>query len=252
MSILPSANRPVRTLRPVLQRNLLIVEDDELIGSSLKRAVEAAGYCAAWVTSLASAREAVAEQRPDLMIVDRALPDGDGISLCEEQYDQVPRLPIVMLTARSSELEIVDGLNSGAVDYVVKPFRLAELLARIASHLRLVEQSADEANVARSPSSAPLRVGDLAIDPGGRHAWLDGLEVVLRPKEFELLLRLAQQPGTVIRREQLMADVWDEHWWGSTKTLDVHITALRRRLGEVSADGSRITAIRGVGYRLEV
>ena len=235
------------------QHELLIVEDDELIGASLKRAVDASGYASRWVATLAEARLAVSERRPGLIVLDRTLPDGDGITLCEELLGSHPQLPIVMLTARSSELEIVDGLNSGAVDYVLKPFRLAELLARIASHLRLVELLVhDSASpTARTSGTAEIRVGDVAIDPDGRRAWLGDAELNLRPKEFDLLLRLAREPDCVVRREQLMADVWDENWWGSTKTLDVHVNALRRRLGESSGGDSRITSVRGVGYRLE-
>lgn len=236
---------------------LLIVEDDELIGSSLSRALDASGYEAHLAADLGTARRWLAANNPQLVLLDLSLPDGDGLDLCVELRRSHPTTPVVMLTSRTSELDVVNGLNVGAVDYVAKPFRLAELLARVASHLRFASQQA-----ASTPPPAPaapalsveeriVHLDDLAIDFEARRVWLSGDEISLRPKEFDLLARLAREPGVVVRRDQLIADVWDEHWWGPTKTLDVHINALRRHFGEGS-EGSRITTIRGVGYRLDV
>ena len=147
-----------------------------------------------------------------------------------------------MLTARVEEMDVVVGLDAGAVDYVTKPFRLAELLARVRAHLR--QQSV--------PESAEVLVdGALRIDRGARRVILDDEEIPMRAKEFDLLVELVSHRDNVVTREDLMSRVWDEHWFGSTKTLDVHIAALRRRLGELAGEPSRITALRGVGYRWE-
>lgn len=225
---------------------VLVVEDDELIASSLRRALAATGYDVAVAPSIAAAQQALADSAPDLVLCDLGLPDGDGLDLIASIRRGHPRLPVLALTARDEEADVVAGLSTGAVDYVTKPFRLAELLARIAAHLR----TAEAAGPSRGPTDH-LSIGDLSIDVSARRVHVGPREVELRPKEFDLLVRLAADAGKVVRREDLMTDVWDEHWWGSTKTLDVHLNALRRHLGEEPGAPSRITAIRGVGYRLE-
>jgi DNA-binding response OmpR family regulator len=219
---------------------LLIVEDDPAIGASLERALTNAGYDCDRAGSVADTLAVTAA--PDLVLLDLGLPDGDGLELARELQERWPELPIIMLTARVEEMDIVVGLDAGAVDYVTKPFRLAELLARVRAHLR------------RPPASASQEVivdGELRIDCGARRVVLDGEELTLRAKEFDLLVELVSNRDIVVTREELMSRVWDEHWFGSTKTLDVHIAALRRRLGEQPGDPSRITALRGVGYRWE-
>ena len=152
---------------------------------------------------------------------------------------------VVMLSARAAEIEVVVGLDAGADDYITKPFRLAELLARLRAHLRRAT------NGTRSPASTTLAAGDVTVDVGARRAWVGEEELELRPKEFDLLAYLVNAPGQVVRREQIMSDVWDQHWWGSTKTLDIHMAALRRKLGERNDEASRIATLRGVGYRFE-
>ena len=144
---------------------------------------------------------------------------------------------------------MVSGLERGAVDYVTKPFRLAELLARIRSHLRLAGAVAP----GRRPASGDdvIALAGLVIDRPARRVHLDDIELALRPKEFDVLERLARHAGAVVTREQLIDDVWDENWWGSTKTLDVHINNIRRKLGERPGTPSRIATIRGIGYRLD-
>jgi DNA-binding response OmpR family regulator len=151
---------------------------------------------------------------------------------------------LVMLTARRDEMDVVVGLEAGADDYLTKPVRLGELLARVRAHLR------------RGPSGASgqpeIAVGALRVDVAGRRVSVSGVEVPLRTKEFDLLARLAQEPGVAVSREALMTDVWDEHWYGSTKTLDVHIAALRRKLAAgANPQAPRISTLRGHGYRLE-
>jgi len=227
-----------------MKRRVLVVEDDELMGTSLCRALEASGYATERAISLAAARLLVAEQRPDLVLLDRSLPDGDGLALCAELTHSGPVLPIIVLTARSEEIDVVLGLNAGAVDYVTKPFRLAELLARVETHLRT-------AGVRAAAADDVLCQGDLRIDVPARRVWLDEAEVELRPREFDLLARLVRDAGKVLQREDLISELWDEHWFGSTKTLDVHVAHLRRKLGEPPGTPSRIASIRGVGYRFE-
>jgi DNA-binding response OmpR family regulator len=218
---------------------ILIVEDDSLILTSLARALSGKGF---HVEIASSVREANLSPRVDLVLCDLGLPDGDGLLLVRRLSTEQPDLPIIILTARDDESDVLSGLASGAVDYVVKPFRLNELIARITSQLRL-----------RAPRTRDdeLKVGDLTIDVGARRVVRHGVEIELRPKEFDLLVRLATSVGTVVRRQQLIRDVWDQHWSGSTKTLDVHINSLRRKLGDSPGSPSLITASRGVGYRLE-
>ncbi|MEO5680947.1 MAG: response regulator transcription factor [Acidimicrobiales bacterium] len=216
-----------------------VIEDDPSIGPSLLRALEAEGYACDLAISAAGARGL--STAPELVLLDLGLPDADGIDLGHELQGRHPGVRIIMLTARSEEIDIVLGLDSGAVDYITKPFRLAELMARIRAQLRF---SSSAGNV--------IDLGALQIDQSARRVRLGGDEVELRPKEFDLLARLAVDAGSVVRREVLMAEVWDEHWFGDTKTLDVHMSSLRRRLRERPGDSSRITTVRGVGYRLEL
>lgn len=232
---------------PAMAATILVVEDDELISSSLARALSSQGYEVDIASTVAAALEHVSRGLHDLVLLDLGLPDGDGTEVCSVVVRDHPTVPVVVLTARREEIDVVLGLEAGAVDYVVKPFRLAELLARIATHLRYA------AHVDTRRPDAPTRsvVGDLVVDRGSRRVMIGGVEVALRPREFDLLARLAQDPGQVVTREQLIDDVWDENWWGSTKTVDVHVNALRRKLGEKAGEPSRIVTLRNVGYRLE-
>lgn len=223
-----------------MSERILIVEDDERIGASLLRALEGTGYDAVWERTGRDGLSAVVARRPDLVLLDLGLPDIDGIEVCGRIHEVDASIDVVMLTARDDELDVVVGLDAGAVDYVAKPFKLAELLARVRAQLRR-----------RIPTHMErLAVGDLEIDVSARRVWLAGRELELRAKEFDLLARLAVDAGAVLTRETLMSDVWDEHWFGSTKTLDFHIAALRRKL-DVPDRPSRISTLRGVGYRLE-
>lgn len=213
-----------------------LVEDDPSIGAGLVRTLEAEGHRVAWAQDAAEAENLDGD--PALLLLDLGLPDGDGLDLCRRLSDRHPRMRTIIVTARTAEIDVVLGLDAGAVDYISKPFRLAELLARVRAQLR-------------NAGDRRMAVGDLVIEPGPRRVRLDGQELDLRPKEFDLLARLAVDAGSVVHRDVLMTDVWDEHWFGGTKTLDVHIAALRRRMGEAPGRPSRITTVRGVGYRLE-
>jgi DNA-binding response OmpR family regulator len=217
---------------------LLIVEDDPAIGRNLTRMLPAEGYECQLVTTVADAR--AVDDAPDLAIMDLGLPDGDGLDLARELLIDWPTLPIIMLTARAEELDIVIGLDAGAIDYMTKPFRLAELLARVRAQLRRPDGGG---------ARREIHDGSLVVQLDARRVFLDGNEIEMRAREFDLMIALLQNRGAVVSREELMSRVWDEHWFGSTKTLDVHIAAVRRRLGERADQESRISTIRGVGYR---
>ena len=220
---------------------ILLVEDDKAIASGLVRVLESQGYS---VRRLARGGPALAAADDDvsLVILDLGLPDTDGIDVCRRLRTARPELAILILTARDQELDVVAGLDAGADDYLTKPFRLAELLARVRAHLR----RADAADAAAPGAEEPLRAGAVTIDRAARRAWRDGDELVLRPREFELLALLVAEAGRVVTRERVMREIWDTDWLGSTKTLDTHVLALRHKLGPET-----ITTLRGVGYRLE-
>jgi DNA-binding response OmpR family regulator len=221
---------------------ILLVEDDEAIASGLIRVFDGQGHP---VRHLPRGGLALAAATEDikLVILDLGLPDIDGIDVCRRLRRVRPDLAILILSARDQELDVVAGLDAGADDYLVKPFRLSELLARVRAHLR----RAAAAEPARADvSREPLRAGSLAVDLAARRAWREDDELELRPKEFDLLALLVSEAGRVVTRDRIMREVWDTEWMGSTKTLDTHVLALR---GKVGAEA--ITTLRGVGYRLE-
>jgi two-component system, OmpR family, response regulator RegX3 len=220
---------------------ILFVEDEPAIADPFGRALSREGYEVVAARSVAEARSRFARQTPDLVLLDLTLPDGDGRDLCRE-LRSASRVPIIMLTARGTELDRVTGLELGADDYVVKPFSGAEVVARIRAVLR---------RAASSPTTeGPIVLGDLIVEPAARRARVDGRELALSRKEFDLLAELARHAGTVVTREELMARVWDENWFGSTKTLDVHMGWLRRKLGDDASTPRYLHTIRGVGFRL--
>jgi len=223
--------------------HILVVEDDEPIGRSLEEALAAQGYRVTWVTTSAAAEVAADQQHPDLALVDLGLPDADGVDLCRRIRAGQPATTIVILTARSDEIDVVLGLDAGADDYVTKPFRLTELLARVRAQLRRPHGD---------PSHDRLVVGHLTLDRDARRIWLGDRELELRAKEFDLLALLMAEAGRAVTRGRIMSEVWDEHWFGPTKTLDMHISALRRKLGGQDDAFATITTLRGVGYRLEL
>ncbi|OZM79401.1 response regulator transcription factor [Pseudonocardia sp. MH-G8] len=225
---------------------ILLVEDDPTIGEVLTASLRSHAHEVRWERTGAAGLAGAAVTSVDLVLLDLGLPDLDGVEVCRQLRRAQPGCVIVILTARSAEMDVVVGLEAGADDYLVKPVRLGELHARIRAHLRRNEAAA---------GVAPIRaVGDLVVDVPRRRASVAGRELRLRSKEFDLLARLAAQPDVALSRETLMSDVWDEHWFGSTKTLDVHVAALRRKIAEsaVSAQVPAIVTLRGHGYRLEL
>lgn len=222
---------------------MLVVEDDPVIGSELRTALASSGFGVSWVQTGEEALRAVAAAAPDLVLLDLGLPDIDGVLLCRELRQQAPTAVVVVLTARTAEFEVIVALDAGADDYLTKPFRLAELLARLRAHLRRRPAPTD--------TPGELVVGRLRLDVAARRAFLGADEVQLRPKEFDLLVVLVAAAGEAVSRERLMAEVWDENWFGPTKTLDVHVSVLRRKLTDRGEPVDRITTLRGHGYRYE-
>jgi DNA-binding response OmpR family regulator len=223
---------------------LLLIEDDADIGDQLAGALAAQGHHVGWARTGHAALEHIGKVgRVDLVLLDVGLPDIDGTALCRQLRASLCDTVIVMLTARTDEIDVVLGLDAGADDYLTKPFRLTELLARVRAHLRR--------GLATPASQPPTTVGPLRLDPSGRRATVEGRELPLRPKEFDLLVALAGHAGEALTRERLMAEVWDENWSGSTKTLDMHVLALRRKLADAGVPGEPISTLRGYGYRYE-
>jgi DNA-binding response OmpR family regulator len=222
--------------------HILLVEDDATIGRSLTGALENEGYHVTWVPSGAGARTVLQVATPDLVLLDLGLPDMDGADLCRELTALEPSLRVLVLTARHDPADVVVSLDAGAIDYVKKPFRLAELFARVRAHLRQAQGSEDER----------VTVGSLQLDHSARRLWLGSRELLLTPREFDLLSLLAQNAGEAVRREHIMDEVWEPNWNGSTKTLDVHISAIRRKFAQADIPGTpTIIALPRVGYRLD-
>jgi DNA-binding response OmpR family regulator len=222
---------------------ILLVEDDERISEPLLRVLGTEGYEVVHAATGHEGLEAVASRKPDLMLLDLTLPDIDGLDVCRKVREDRPELPIIMLTARAEEMDVIVGLGAGADDYVPKPFRLAELVARIKARLRVASASQQ---MPRELIGGPLRV-----NTESRRAYLDGEELELTSKEFDLLALLMSKPDATFTREQIMASVWDENYWGSTRTLDTHISTLRRKIGDDTDPPSLIVTVRGVGFRFE-
>jgi two-component system, OmpR family, response regulator RegX3 len=220
---------------------ILFVEDEAAIAEPFSRALRRAGFEPISARGAREALDVARRTEPDLVLLDLNLPDGDGRDVCRELRRRSD-VPIVMLTARGTETDRVVGLELGADDYVVKPFSGPEVIARIRAVLRRGRRGDGPAG--------PIEVDGLRIDAGARTASLRGAALVLTRREFDLLERLARDAGRVVTREDLMSDVWDPNWFGSTKTLDMHVATLRRKLGDDPADPSFIHTVRGVGYRL--
>ncbi len=239
---------------------LLIVEDDDAIAAPLLRALQREGYDVDRVSAGQPAIDAVAAGGVDLVLLDLGLPDMDGLDVCRRLRTDGFAGGIVILTARAGELDRVVGLDVGADDYLAKPFSLSELLARVRALLRRSHRpavvDAPTPTVTPTPSAAaPTASGspaptDFRLDRAARRVWAGDTELALTAKEFDVLALLDHHRGAVVSRETLMAEVWDENWFGSTKTLDATIGRLRQKLQDSLAPIA-LGTVRGVGFRLE-
>lgn len=212
------------------------------LGAALAGVLAGDGHEVRWAQTGADARVFLADTESDLVLLDLGLPDADGFDVCAEIRSRYPGVVIVVVTARADETDAVRALDGGADDFVLKPFRPVELLARLRAHLRRRDVV----------DGAEIRCGQIRLDERSRRAWVDEVDLPLRPKEYELLAVLVAGAGKAVRREQLMDKVWDENWEGSTKTLDVHVANLRRKLADAGDRWDRIATLRGYGYRFDV
>ena len=222
---------------------ILYVEDEPSILEPMAKALDRAGFEAITARTVREALELDERMDPDLLLLDLSLPDGDGRDVCREVRRRRD-VPVIMLTARGTETDRIVGLEIGADDYVVKPFSSAEVVARIRAVLR--RSARGEAPMEATGS---LEVDDVRVDVGARRAWRGDSELELSRREFDLLVRLMRDAGRVVTRESLMDDVWDVNWFGSTKTLDVHVGWLRRKLADDPLKPRYIHTVRGVGFR---
>jgi DNA-binding response OmpR family regulator len=217
---------------------VLLAEDDAAISGPLTRALEREGYEVIVRPDGQTALQAALSGSVALVLLDLGLPELDGLEVCRQLRSAKSTVPVLVLTARTDEVDFVVGLDAGADDYVGKPFRLAELLARVRALLRRRGTDVLEANGVRLQISA-------------RRVWQDAVELQLSNKEFELLRVLLEHAGSVVTREQIMRDVWDDTEGSASKTLDMHVSWLRRKLGDEPQQSRLVTTVRGVGFRFE-
>ena len=230
--------------------SILVVEDDDDLRQTLTRRLSEAGYEVAMAATGPDALTAVAESVPDLVVLDVMLPGLDGIEVCRRLRADHPLLYILMLTARADELDRVVGLEVGADDYVTKPFSLQEVVARIRSALRRVRTVREQ--MAAAPSAddeAPIVAGGLTVDPVRREVSLDGEEVHLTVREFDLLLFLARHPDRPFTRSQLLQQIWDISYEGYDRTIDSHVQRLRAKIETDPGDPQHVRTVWGVGYK---
>lgn len=236
-----------------MSTSVLLVEDDDRISDLLIRVLRAEDFDVTHVAAGQAALDAVSRAPPALVLLDLTLPDIDGLDVCRRLRADDPNLPIIVLTARSEEMDVIVGLAAGADDYVAKPFRLAELVARIKARLRVADQRP------MATPDGPLSGARIELHPSSRRCFVaeEGgstaviTEVELTSKEFDLLELLMRRPGITLKRDDIMAKVWDENWWGSTRTLDTHVSTLRKKILDRSDPPSKIVTVRGVGFRFD-
>ena len=219
---------------------VLLAEDDAAISEPLARALRREGYDVDVREDGTQALSTALLGEADIVVLDLGLPNLSGLEVCRRLRAEGHVIPVLILTARADEVDTVVGLDAGADDYVTKPFRLAELLARVRAMLR------------RGLPDTPVGgIQGVRIDIDSHRAWVAEQELTLTAKEFDLLRVLVRDAGKVVTREQLMREVWDTSWWGSTKTLDMHGSWLRKKLGDDATSPRFITTVRGVGFRFE-
>jgi two-component system response regulator RegX3 len=223
------------------RRAILLIEDEESISEPLSSALRQEGFDVSTASTALEGLESFRARPPDLVLLDVMLPDGDGKDVLRQIRDS-SRVPVVMLTARGEEMDRVLGLELGADDYVTKPFSAAELAARLRAVLR-------RSGPAEPDAASTLAVGDVVMNLETHQVTRGGENVELTVKEFELLRVLLEHAGKVVRRQALVGEVWDPSWFGSTKTVDVHVSALRKKLGDDPAASKYVHTVRGVGFR---
>jgi DNA-binding response OmpR family regulator len=219
---------------------VLIIEDDQRIRELVTRVLSQNGYDVSGAATALDGLQQIVGGRPDVVVLDMGLPDLDGAELLK-MIRAITDVPVVVATARSDDRDVIRTLDAGADDYLVKPFSVEQLEARLRAVLR--RSAADE-------GASTIVVGDLSINPGARVATLSGARLKLSPKEFDLLLYLAERQGIVVSKRQLMAEVWRQPYGGSEKSVDVHISWLRKKLGETAAEARHIETVHGVGVKL--
>jgi len=222
------------------RRTILVVEDEESITTPLVEALAREGFDATVARTAAESLELAERLQPELVLLDLMLPDGSGFDVLRE-LRRTSAVPVIVVSARAEEADRVVGLELGADDYVVKPFSAREVAARIRAVLRRVE--------AEAPASDGIEIGDVRLDLRGRTVTKGGTALELSRKEFDLLALLMREAGAVVTRERLLEDVWETSWFGSTKTLDVHVSGLRKKLGDDPEAPRYLHTLRGVGFR---
>lgn len=224
---------------------IVVVEDDGVLAETLADNLTQEGHKVITVADGETAYQKIVDKPPDLIVLDVMLPRLDGLSLCRmiRREATTSHIPIIMLTARSSEVDKIVGLESGADDYVVKPFGLGELLARIRAVMRRAPN--------RPASQDELTSGGLRLDLTGRHAFLDDEELKLSHKEYDLLAELMRNQNAVLSRDLLLSKVWGYDYFGDRRTVDVHIRWLRKKIEDDPSSPTRIVTVRGIGYRFE-
>ncbi len=220
--------------------SVVIIEDEQRIRELMARVLAAAGHDVASSSTAMEGLQAVVNSAPDLVILDMGLPDLDGAELLK-MMRAVSQVPIIVATARSEDRDIIRTLDSGADDYLVKPFSVEQLEARVRAVLR---------RVASGSRTGPITIGHLTLDAAAREARLDGEQLGLSPKEFDVLYFLAERSGEVVSKRELLAEVWRQPYGGSEKTVDVHISWLRKKLGESAAESRYLQTVFGVGVKL--
>jgi two-component system, OmpR family, response regulator RegX3 len=222
-------------------RTVLLVEDERAIVEPLEEALQREGFATRTAGTVAAALREARVAEPDLVLLDLMLPDGSGLDVCRE-LRRSSQVPIIMLTARVDETDRVLGLELGADDYVTKPFSAREVIARVRAVLR-------RSDGRPGAPTEPIEIDGLRLDPAKREVTREGAHVELARKEYELLSMLMREAGTVVTRDRLIDEVWDMNWFGSTKTLDVHVSGLRKKLGDDAASPRWLHTHRGVGFR---
>lgn len=222
-------------------KSILIVDDEVDIASSIQYVLKQEGFSILLAHDGLQAMQIIENQHPDLIILDVMMPGIDGYEVCRRVRSTDKKTPILMLTARTSEVDAVVGLELGANDYIAKPVRLRELVARVKAHLREAPED--------KPTTRQIKHGNLEIDQDSRTVKVNGAYVDLTYKEFELLATLAKQPNRVFTRDQLFSQVWGSHFLGESRTVDVHVRYLREKLEEDPSHPRHILTVRGVGYR---